>query len=135
MAWFAAPGVHMAPNVSFKRSNTLTCGLPHFPSTPKRRPAIALISLVVVLFAVISGAAPAMASSMAYSSQGMPVLALKPAQPGPPTGLTATVMSSSEIDLSWTAPSGRPPTVGYNLYEASSSGDESPSAATPFNSW
>jgi hypothetical protein len=89
----------MAPSDSFKRSDALR-GLPHFPATPKRRRAIALIS---------------------------------PAQPGPPTGLTGTAVSSCEIDLSWTAPSGRPPVVGYNVYRASSSGYESPGAATLVN--
>jgi hypothetical protein len=77
-------------------------GQPHIPATPKRRPAIALISAV---------------------------------QPGPPTGLTGTAVSSCEIDLSWTAPSGRPPAVGYNVYQASSSGHESPGAATLVNWW
>jgi hypothetical protein len=121
----------MAPSVSFKRSNALTRGLPHFPFTSKRRPAIALISLVVVLFAVISGAVPAMASSMAYGSQGMPVLALKPAQPGSPTGLTAMAVSSSEIDLSWTASSDGSPPAGYNIYEGTSPDGESNTPVNP----
>jgi hypothetical protein len=122
-------GVYMAPSASFERSNALTRGLPHFPSTRRRRPAIVLISLVVVLFAVISGAAPAMASSMVHGSQGMPVLALKPAQPGSLT-LTATPVSSSEIDLSWTVSSDvSPPPSGGS--PPPSGGSPPPSGGSP----
>ena len=46
--------------------------------------------------------------------------------PAAPTGLTAAAFSSSEIDLSWTAPAG--PVTGYNVYRGASPGGENYSA-------
>ena len=42
-----------------------------------------------------------------------------------PTGLTARVVSSSEVDLSWTAPGGGAPADGYDVYEGTNPGRES----------
>ncbi len=52
--------------------------------------------------------------------------------PGAPTGLTATP-GDSQVNLSWDGPgdSGASPVTGYNIYEGTSSGDES---STPVNS-
>ena len=61
-----------------------------------------MTSLAGVLLAL--GAAPALASSLAGGGHGTPAFA---AQASPPT-LTVTGVSSSEVDLSWTAP---PPTT------------------------
>ena len=46
--------------------------------------------------------------------------------PQPPTGLTATAASSSQISLSWTAPTdnGGSPITGYKIYRSTSSGTE-----------
>jgi uncharacterized iron-regulated membrane protein len=63
-----------------------------------------MISLAGALLAVTLGAAPALASSVAGGGHGSPAFA---AQASPPT-LTVTGVSSSEVDLSWTAP---PPTT------------------------
>jgi len=49
------------------------------------------------------------------------------AAPGPPTGLTAVAKSATEIDLSWTAPTGIA-AGSYNIYRGTSSQAE---AATP----
>jgi len=49
-----------------------------------------------------------------------------PPLPGAPTGLTATVASNTEIDLSWTAASGT--VSSYNVYRGTTQGGES---ATP----
>ena len=84
----------------------------------------ALIGLVLVLLALVIGAMPASAGRLAGGGPGASAFILEPSQPGPPTGLTATAVSSSEVDLSWTAPSGSPP-AGYDVYEGTSSGDES----------
>src|SRR2546422_238625 len=48
------------------------------------------------------------------------------APPGSPTGLGATTVSSSQIDLSWTAPAnnGGSAITGYKIYRSSSSGTE-----------
>jgi fibronectin type 3 domain-containing protein len=46
-----------------------------------------------------------------------------------PSGLTAAAVSSSEIDLSWTAAAGT--VTGYNVYRGTASGGQSP---TPLNS-
>jgi len=43
--------------------------------------------------------------------------------PTAPTGLIATVVSGSEINLTWTAPSGT--VTGYNVYRGTASGGES----------
>jgi uncharacterized iron-regulated membrane protein len=63
-----------------------------------------MISLAGVLLVVTLSAAPALASSVAGGGHGTPAFA---AQASPPT-LTVTGVSSSEVDLSWTAP---PPTT------------------------
>src|SRR5206468_1806312 len=46
--------------------------------------------------------------------------------PHPPTGLTATAASSSQISLSWTAPTnnGGSAITGYKIYRSTSSGTE-----------
>src|SRR2546426_359209 len=46
--------------------------------------------------------------------------------PQPPTGLTATAASSSQISLSWTAPTdnGGSPITGYKIYRFTSSGTD-----------
>jgi hypothetical protein len=137
----------MAPADLSERSNVLTRDLPHFQFTPKRRPAIALIGLAVVLLAVISGAEPATASSTPPDATGSTAAATAPtseasattappdatgstAALSAPTGLMATVVSSSEIDLSWTPPRGESP-AGYDVYSGTSAGGEDP---TPVNS-
>jgi Fibronectin type III domain len=50
--------------------------------------------------------------------------------PGAPTGLTATAMGSSQIRLSWAAPTGPAgtPVAGYEVYDGTSPGAESPAA-------
>jgi len=68
------------------------------------RAGVAMISLAGVLLAVTLGAAPALASSVAGGGHGTPAFS---AQASPPT-LTIAGVSSSEVDLSWTAP---PPTT------------------------
>lgn len=80
-----------------------------------RRAGAVLIGLIAVLLAVVPGTVPAWAGSLARTM---------PAQPGPPTGLTATVASSSKIDLSWTPPSGDPPATGYNVWYGTGQGTE-----------
>jgi hypothetical protein len=54
------------------------------------------------------------------------VSAIVPAPPTAPTGLTATAKGGSEIDLSWTAPSGT--ITSYNVFRGTAAGAES---ATP----
>ena len=69
------------------------------------------------------------------SAQSTEVSATTTAEPGPPpppTGLTATVVGSSRISLSWTAPA---PTAGasvtgYKIYAGTSPGGESPAGST-----
>jgi fibronectin type 3 domain-containing protein len=53
-----------------------------------------------------------------------------PTASSPPTGLTATAVSSSQINLSWTAPSnnGGSPITGYNVYRGTTSGGEGTTA-------
>jgi fibronectin type 3 domain-containing protein len=48
--------------------------------------------------------------------------------PAAPTGLTATAVSTAQINLSWTAPAGT--VTGYNIYRGTTGGGES---ATPIN--
>ena len=52
---------------------------------------------------------------------------------GPPTGLAAKAVSSSEVDLSWTAPAsgGGSPAAGYNIYQGTQAGGED---SSPVNS-
>jgi chitodextrinase len=68
------------------------------------------------------------------SDRSTPAVQATTPTPGPaaPTGLTARVVSSSEVDLSWTAPPVAPPCddasagcYNYNVYEGTSSGGES----------
>jgi hypothetical protein len=49
-----------------------------------------------------------------------------PPLPGAPTGLTATAVSGTEIDLAWTAASGT--VASYNVYRGAASGGESTTA-------
>lgn len=60
-----------------------------------------MISRAGVLLVAILGSVPVSAISVASGGNYAPALA---AQASPPTGLTATAVSSSEVDLSWTAP-------------------------------
>jgi hypothetical protein len=55
---------------------------------------------------------------------------IQAAPPGPPTGLTAVAKSATEIDLSWTAPTGIA-VNSYSIYRGTSSQGE---AATPIQS-
>jgi titin len=52
--------------------------------------------------------------------------AMVPVLPSAPTALTAAATSNTEIDLSWTAPSG--PVASYNVYRGTKSGQESTTA-------
>ena len=88
----------------------------------------ALIGLVLVLLALVIGAMPASAGRLAGGGPGASAFILEPSQPGPPTGLTATAVSSSEVDLSWTAPSSGSPTVSYDVYDGTSQDGESNTA-------
>ena len=88
----------------------------------------ALIGLVLVLLALVIGAMPASAGRLASGGSGASGFILEPSQPGPPTGLTATAVSSSEVDLSWTAPSSGSPTVSYDVYDGTSQDGESNTA-------
>ncbi len=53
----------------------------------------------------------------------------QPVAPAAPAGLTATAVSSSQINLTWAAPAG--PVTGYNIFRGTTSGGE---GATPINS-
>ncbi len=57
-------------------------------------------------------------------SDYFPVSAQAPTIPSPPTGLKATSISSSEIDLSWTAPTnnGGSPITGYSILRSRDGG-------------
>ena len=83
-----------------------------------------LIGLVLVLLALVTGAMPAPAGRLAGGAPETLAFTFELLQPDPPTGLTATAASGSEVDLSWTAPGGGSPD-GYNIYEATSPGGES----------
>jgi hypothetical protein len=56
--------------------------------------------------------------------------------PRPPTGLTATDAGSSQVRLSWTAPTAPAgaPVTGYKIYEGTSRGGESPAGSSSANS-
>ena len=91
----------------------------------------ALTGLVLVLLALITGATPALAGRLAGSAPGTPAFIVGLLQPDPPTGLTANTASSTEVDLSWAAPTGGSTPAGYNVYDGTSPGGES---STPVNS-
>lgn len=80
-----------------------------------RRAGAVLIGLIAGLLAVVPGTVPAWAGSLARTA---------PAQPGPPTGLMATAVSDSEIDLTWTPPSGDPAPIGYDVFVTTTQGQE-----------
>jgi hypothetical protein len=85
----------------------------------------------MVQLVLVSGAMPASAGQLASGRPGRSASILEPLQPGPPTGLTATTVSSSEVDLSWTAPapcSSCTPTVGYEVFVGTSQDGESNTA-------
>ena len=96
-----------------------------------KRAGGALTGLVLVLLALITGATPALAGRLAGSAPGTPAFIVGLLQPDPPTGLTANTASSTEVDLSWAAPTGGSTPVGYNVYDGTSRGGES---STPVNS-
>ena len=96
-----------------------------------KRVRATLIGLVLVLLALVIGAMPASAGRLAGGAPGTPAFIFELLQPGPPTGLTATAMSSTEVDLSWTAPGFGRGLAGFNVYDGTSSGGES---NTPVNS-
>lgn len=91
-----------------------------------KRVGVTLASLVVVVLAVIIGAMPASAGSVAGGGPGTPAFTFEPLQepPFPPTRLTATAGSSFEVDLSWIAPETPPPVIGYDVYVGISLGGE-----------
>jgi len=85
-----------------------------------RRAGAALIGLIAVLLAVVPGAVPAWAGSLARTMPG----AYFPGEPGPVTNLNATVVSGSEIDLTWTQPSDGTPPSGYDVFDSTTQGQE-----------
>jgi len=91
-----------------------------------------LTGLLTVLLAVIPGVAPAWARSLAGdpSPQGSPGGSPDGGSPPvleAPTGLKATAVSSSEIDLSWTPPREadiRGAVAGYDVFDSTDQGQE-----------
>ena len=77
-----------------------------------KRVRAVLAGIVLVLLALAVGAMPASAGRLAGGGPRTSAFSLGLLQPGPPTGLTAAA-SSSEVDLSWTAPSDGS-AAGYN---------------------
>jgi fibronectin type 3 domain-containing protein len=78
---------------------------------------------MLIFVALVIGATPASAGRLAGGGPDKSAFIFAPLQPAPPTGLTATVASSTEVDLSWTAPTGIP-AASYNVYKGPSSGNE-----------
>src|SRR5262249_13878148 len=87
----------------------------------------ALTGLVLVLLALITGATPALAGRLAGSAPGTPAFIVGLLQPDPPTGLTANTASSTEVDLSWAAPTRGSTRAGYTVSAGTSPGGESSS--------
>ncbi len=75
-----------------------------------------------------AGTATLTATSSLGAIKGMAAINVVTALPAAPASLAATLISSSEIDLSWPAVSGA---TGYNVYRGAISGDES---VVPLNS-
>jgi hypothetical protein len=96
-----------------------------------RKLTIVVAALIVMVLTFVSGSVPASAGFAAGGRPDWPVVAFEFLQPGSPTGLTAMAVSGSEVDLSWTGPTGGVPAASYYVYDGTSSGGES---ATPVNS-
>jgi hypothetical protein len=85
---------------------------------------VVLTGLLTVLLTVIPGATPAWARPLAGTMPGSDARSGEPVQPGPPTGLNAKAVSSSEIDLSWTPPADASAVTGYDVFDSTASGQE-----------
>ena len=73
--------------------------------------------------------AKTIASITLPNNKNVDVLSIQVVSPAVPTGLTVAASSSTQADLSWTAPSAT--VAGYNIYRGTTAGGES---TTPINS-
>ncbi len=102
----------------------ITTGVPDLlgPRQRRCRRACAVAALTAGVLLVLAAPAAAHVGNPGGGSGSL-------FQPGSPTGLTATAVSDSEVNLSWTVPDSS--VAGYNIYDGTSSNGES---STPVNS-